>query len=82
MVFTTKSRRNQKYIWKKPFPIPMDRFSEKILASLLNDSEKFLNRSEGGGNKLYSENHAYFLNIIAMICKNKYSAFGNIQTMV
>ena len=75
MVFTTKSRINQKYIWKKPFPIPMDRFSEKIPAPLLNDSER-------GGNKLYSENHAYFLNIIAMICKNKYFAFGIIQTMV
>ena len=30
----------------------------------------------------YLENHIYSLNIIVMIYKNKYSAFGIIQTMV
>ena len=34
------------------------------------------------GRSKYLENYICFLNIIAMICKNKYFAFGNIQTMV
>lgn len=51
-------------------PIP-ERFS--------NFSESF--RKELGRNKCL-ENYSYFLNIIAMICKNKYSSFGIIQTMV
>jgi hypothetical protein len=32
--------------------------------------------------QVLTENYIYFLNIIAMICKNKYSSFGIIQTMV
>ena len=60
---------------EKAIPNTNGQIFRKNSGPLLNDSER-------GGNKLYSENHDYFLNIIAMICKNKYFAFGIIQTMV
>ena len=67
---------------KKPLPIPINRFLGKfpnpIPEQFRNFSELFRN---GVGNK-YLENHIYSLNIIVMIYKNKYSAFGIIQTMV
>ncbi len=48
--------------------------------------ERFSDFSEsfrkGLGRNKYSESHIYFLSIVAMICKNKYSSFGITQTMV
>lgn len=59
-------------------------YNKQTIISLLSPpkSGKFLNHSEGIWDKQYPENHIYFLNIMVVIYKNKYSALGIIKTMV
>lgn len=82
IVSLAKTEKPKKNNGKKPLPIPINRllgkFPTPIPERFRDFSESFRNR---GGNK-YLERHIYFLNIIAMIYKNKYSAFRIIQTMV
>lgn len=86
MDFSGKSRKtkeNQRKQQEKATPNTdkqiLGKFPNSIPERFSTFSESFWN---GLGRNGYSENYMFFLNIIAMIYKNKYSAFGITQTMV
>ena len=83
MDFSGKSRKTKEKQREKATPNTdkqiLEKFPNPIPERFSTFSESFWN---GLGRDEYSENYIFFLNIITMIYKNKYSAFGNIQTMV